>query len=308
VGSWWQGTVGQRLLRRLPAAHLLPLPAGRLEDVAFWQGVRQVCSGRRWAALTSSYVCIAYHRVAGQMRAGEERYDVAPERFARQAALLRRLRWRPLSPEELVAFHRGSGQRLRRRFVLTLDDGYADAVAAAASVADLAPHLYVPTGEVGSRPSWAAGAPLADWADLASAARAGVRVGVHGRVHRPLTDLPAERVAADLSDGLAQVRSRLPDTLPILAYPNGRHDVATRRAAVGAGYAAAWTTQTGRNGAGLDPYCLRRVSVKDWDGPLSFLWKVTTGQNLPPLVETATRWLWRRRAARRRERRAAGPR
>jgi peptidoglycan/xylan/chitin deacetylase (PgdA/CDA1 family) len=306
VGSWWQGRAGQRLLRRLPGAHLLPLPAGRLEDVAFWQGVRQVSSTDRWTALTGSYVCLAYHRVSGQMRPGQERYDIAPRRFARNAAILRLLRWRPLDPAELVAIHRGSGTRLRRRFVLTLDDGYLDAVVAASAAADLKPHLYVPTAEVGSNPAWASEGPLADWNALAAACTAGVLVGVHGRVHRPLTELPADRVAEDLTTALRELRSRLPGAVPMLAYPNGRYDCATREAVIASGYSAAWTTMTGRNGAGLDPYCLRRVSVKDWDGPLSLLWKVTTGQNVPPLVEIASRWWWRR-GGRRAVRRAAIP-
>jgi peptidoglycan/xylan/chitin deacetylase (PgdA/CDA1 family) len=308
VGSWWQGTVGQRILRRLPGAHLLPLPGGRLEDVAFWQGVRKGGSTDRWAALTGSYVCLMYHRVSGEMRPGQERYDVAPHRFARNAAILRILGWRPLYPAELVSFHRGSGMRVRRRFVVTLDDGYPDAVAAAASTAHLRPHLYVPTAEVGSRPAWTAGVPLAGWTALAAACAAGVLVGAHGRVHRPLTELPADQVVAELATALSDLRSRLPDAIPILAYPNGQHDHATREAAVASGYSAAWTTMTGRNGAALDPYCLRRVSIKDWDGPLSFLWKLTTGQNVPPLVEIVNRWRWKRRGARREARRARIPR
>jgi hypothetical protein len=49
-------------------------------------------------------------------------------------------------------------------------------------------------------------------------------------------------------------------------------------------------TETGRNGAGTDPYCLRRVGVKDWDGPLSLLWKSLTGELVPPAWDRWTRW------------------
>ena len=68
----------------------------------------------------------------------------------------------------------------------------------------------------------------------------------------------------------------------MLAYPHGSHDERVRAAAITAGYRAAFTTETGRNGAGTDPYCLRRVGVKDWDGPLSLLWKSLTGELVPP--------------------------
>jgi peptidoglycan/xylan/chitin deacetylase (PgdA/CDA1 family) len=257
--------------------------------------------------LTRSYVCLAYHRVAGELRPGEERYDVAPRRFARNATLLRLMRWRPLDVAEIAAVHRGTAVLPRRRFVLTLDDGYADAVAAATAHADLRPHLYVPTAEVADRPAWAGGAALAGWDDLAAATAAGARVGVHGRVHRPLTGLPPARVADELTQALTELRGHLPEAVPMLAYPNGRHDATVREAAIAGGYLAAWTTMTGRNGPGADPYCLRRVSVKDWDGPLSFMWKVVSGQNVPPLLEVVTRSWWRRRAGRRGVRRAVDP-
>ena len=48
-----------------------------------------------------------------------------------------------------------------------------------------------------------------------------------------------------------------------------------------AGYSAAFTTQPGRNGAGIDRYCLRRIGPKDWDGHLGFLWKALSGEWLP---------------------------
>jgi hypothetical protein len=80
----------------------------------------------------------------------------------------------------------------------------------------------------------------------------------------------------------------------VLAYPHGSHDERVRAAAMRAGYRAAFTTKTGRNGAGTDPYCLRRIGVKDWDGPLSVLWKTVTGEQVPPVWN---RWAWRLRRA-----------
>ena len=57
----------------------------------------------------------------------------------------------------------------------------------------------------------------------------------------------------------------MPDA-PLLAYPYGRHDEAVRRAAIEAGYALAFTTQVGRNGAGTDRWCLHRVGIHARDG------------------------------------------
>jgi hypothetical protein len=76
----------------------------------------------------------------------------------------------------------------------------------------------------------------------------------------------------------------------MLAYPHGGHDELVRGAAATAGYRAAWTTEVGRNGAGTDPFCLRRVGIKARDSYASFLWKVISGELLP------RRWEARRRS------------
>ena len=76
----------------------------------------------------------------------------------------------------------------------------------------------------------------------------------------------------------------------LLAYPHGLHDERVRAAATAAGYRAAFTTEPGKNGAGIDPYCLRRLGLKDWDGSTALLWKLVTGELLP--------WAWERRRRR----------
>lgn len=105
--------------------------------------------------------------------------------------------------------------------------------------------------------------------------------GAHARTHRGLTGLSPADLRDEVSGSLADLRARLHDPLPLLAYPNGRHDEAVRAAAVAADFRAAWTTVKGRNGLGTDRWCLRRVSVHAGDGPLAVLWKVATGEPPP---------------------------
>ncbi len=98
-----------------------------------------------------------------------------------------------------------------------------------------------------------------------------------------MTSLDATECATELAGSLADLRSRLPDAIDLLAYPNGDHDDAVCGAAREAGYAAAYTTEKGRNDADTDRYRLKRVSVHGADGALAVLWKAWTGQGLPPL-------------------------
>ena len=299
AGAWfevgWKRRAARRLLVRLPR----PL---RPRDVAFWAGVRAAATRDEWRRLTrSSYVALYYHRLAGEAKDGQERLDLPSELFARQLRLLRLLRFRPLAPDELVAFH--TGERLGlppRSFVVTADDAFRDVVEPFLRHADARPVAFVPTQEVGGRSWWAGDEPVASWDELGRLAAAGVGLGSHTRRHASLPGLEPSALADELEGSRRDLEQR-GGFVPLLAYPHGRSDEAARRAAAAAGYRAAFTTDPGRNGAGTDPYLLRRIGVKAWDSRLSFLWKVVTGELLPPRWEA---WRVRRSSRRRRPTRA----
>jgi peptidoglycan/xylan/chitin deacetylase (PgdA/CDA1 family) len=306
VGSWFQASWRLRLARRATArvpSRLAALAAVRVLELvlenAFWAGVRAAATEAEWRLLArSSYVAFYYHRISGE--ASEERLDVPPARFEAQLRLLRRLRFRALSPAELLSFHGEPAAPLpRRSYVLTADDGFLDAARAFSRAPQHRPQLFVVTDAVGERAPWpwGDGARLASWSDLAEAAGKGVAVGSHTRTHPLLPELAPDRLEAELVGSLVELERWLPEPLRVLAYPHGRHDAAVRAAAAAAGYRAAYTTEPGRNGAGTDPFRLRRIGVKAWDSRLSFLWKAATGEPLPRTWERWRRFRYRRRLA-----------
>lgn len=289
--DWCDAPWRTRLLRRLrvPPALLAPLAARSerwaqlRDDLAHWKGVRAEATPAEWRRLTSSYSVLVYHRFAGELKPGQERIDIAPRRFHRQLRLLRALGFKPLPLEELLAFHRGERNDLpRRRFVVTVDDAMADAIEPLRRVARLSPQLFVPTAELGGSAHWIDGEPVADWDEIRALADAGVAIGSHTRHHRRLTELEPPERDAELAGSLADLRAHIPAAAAVIAYPNGDHDDAVCRATEMAGYEAAFTTEKGRNSAATDPFRLRRVSVHGTDGPPAVLWKVLTGEALPP--------------------------
>jgi len=291
VGAWWEASPAFRALRVLPGSpERWPQQALRrfspavLSDLAFWAGVRAVATGREWARLArSSYVVLCYHRVAGEAKPGQERMDIAPATFHRQLALLRLLGWRPLSPEQMARFHRGEDATLpRRRYVVTLDDAFLDAVVEAERAARHAPQVFAVTAEVGGRGGWLDGEPLAGWDHLARLVASGGVVGSHARHHVRLDSLADGDVDDEVIGSLADLRARLPVGVPLIAYPHGAHDERVRDSAVRAGYAAAYSSMHGRNGAGTDLFALRRIEPKAAEGFGVFAWKVLTGANRPP--------------------------
>jgi peptidoglycan/xylan/chitin deacetylase (PgdA/CDA1 family) len=290
LGAWVDAPWRTRLMRGLPTAgHLLARAAERsprllaaAADLAFWRGVREAATESEWGRLTSSYAVLVYHRFAGELKPGQERIDISSRRYRRHLLALKLAGHRALALEQLLAFHRGEVDELPRRgYAITVDDAMADAVGPLRRSARLAPQLFVPTAELGGSAHWIEGEAVAGWDDVEALAAAGVAIGSHTRHHRRLTELaPAER-ESELAGSLEDLRTRLPGAVAVLAYPNGDHDDAVCEACRVAGYQAAYTTEKGRNGAGTNPFRLRRVSVHGTDGALAVLWKAATGEALP---------------------------
>ena len=298
VGTWFDAQISARALRplgrrfasRAPGVRLLARQGRALRwllDGAFWAGVQSVAAETEWSRLTaSSYVALVYHRMAGEHRPGQERLDIAPERFAAHMRLLGGLRIETLSADRQLRFHGGAEPTLpRRAVVVTVDDGTRDCVGPLREQAARRPQLFVPTREVGGSAHWLAGEPVVGWDELGVLRRAGVAIGPHARVHHALVGLDRERLTEEIAGSLGDLRECLPDSLPILAYPNGRHDERVREAAIDSELAAAYTTEKGANGAGTDPYCLKRVSVYGYDGRFAFAWKALSGQAVPAVWE-----------------------
>jgi peptidoglycan/xylan/chitin deacetylase (PgdA/CDA1 family) len=318
LGSWFDVRWPLRPLRRLAAATspvwrvaAAVVPSPRIVklalDAAFWSGARSEASRHEWRRLTrSSYTALYYHRIAGELKARQERIDISPERFDRQVRLLRRFGFTALSADDVIAFHESADVVLpRRSYVVTVDDGFLDAVEALGRYPELRAQVFVCTGSVGGRADWAAGERVAGWDDLVRLADSGAALGSHGISHTDLTSLSAEALQHAVTESRRELEDHAAATTLVLAYPHGRRNGVVRQAVEAAGFRAAYTTQPGRNAAGTSRYDLRRVGPKEWDSTLSFLWKVVTGELVPARWERRLLARGRRRS---RSRRSSAPR
>jgi len=195
------------------------------------------------------------------------RVTVRPDRFARQLRWLHRTGWRGVAMRDLIRL-RAAG--VRDRLVgLTFDDGYADFVTEALPLLTrfgFTATVFVLAGRLGGDNAWDRPGPhkaLMGAGDVRLAADAGMEIGSHGLLHRPLP----ETADADLADEVGASRELLAalsgQAVPGFCYPYGRagaREVDAVRAA-GYGYACAVDRST------LDSrYALPRIYVGDRDG------------------------------------------
>ncbi len=293
---WRRRTLRHALLRLRVVTRITPVPTAFFDlasDLAFWAGVRSNAAQQEWRRFArSSYVVFYFHRIGRGGWPAHENLNLEVRRFQKHLRLLGMLQFRALSPAEVIAFHNDPRITLSpRSFVVTADDAFRDAVHALSAHGHLRPQVFVNTSAVGGTPPWTFGEPVATWDELASFAAVGGVVASHCRRHPRLPTLKSEELADELAGSLQDVRARFPAAPPMLAYPHGVHDERVRSAAEAAGYHAAFTTDAGRNGAGIDRYCLRRIGVKNWDGSAVFLWKALTGERWPwPLERLRARY------------------
>ena len=298
IGAWfnagWRGRIGRRLLVRVPRlATLLRILVRRPEttllslDVWFWAGVRARATAVEWRRLTkSSYVVLCYHQLSPGRAPTDWELDVPAKHFRRQLRLLRRLRYVPLTLEEVLTFHSDPTAVLgRRRFLITADDGYLDAIETLRQAHAAHPMVFVITTFPEDPASQHGDHAFANWDRVREAARAGVVIGAHTRRHRMLDECDESELEDELVGATADLQRAGLSSEPVLAYPRGRHDLKVRVAAASAGYLLAFTTEPGRNGAGTDHWCLRRINIKPDDGPVELMWKILTGEALPTFLQ-----------------------
>jgi len=311
VGSWFNAGWRIRMLRHALTSHKWAPEAmfGRLlpvalkwklrADTAFWAGVREEATLSEWRRLArTSYVVFAYHRLAGERRPGQQQLDISPKRFDAHMKFLSFLRYHPLTIEDIRRFHADPNVSLpNRSYLVTLDDGYGDNAEPLLRHLSHLPVLFVPTSALGGTAHWFNDVRLLTWDELISLEEAGVAIGSHGRSHRQFPDLTRNELIAEVAGSWDDLSTQLRQPVAAIAYPKGGHDVISLKAVSDYHYQLGFTSKPGRNGAGTQPLCLRRVGIWQGDSLGLFAWKVLTGEYFPGQTHTSGRgWFtaWQR--------------
>jgi peptidoglycan/xylan/chitin deacetylase (PgdA/CDA1 family) len=164
--------------------------------------------------------------------------------------------------------------------------------------------VFLVAGKIGQQSDWPvttrypmAPHPLMGRDQLLRIQAAGISLQSHSLCHHDLTTLDVEMLAADLAgsrERIAEIAGAMPD---YLAYPYGRYNDSVCQAAAAAGFAMAFTVDSGFNSPGQDRYRIRRIDVFGSDSPAMLKRKIRLGTNDGSLGNLAGYYM--RRALRR---------
>jgi peptidoglycan/xylan/chitin deacetylase (PgdA/CDA1 family) len=210
-------------------------------------------------------------------------YSITADRFNRQLAVLRKKGYRALSFAELFAESNRARASLKKRVIITFDDGYKSFESHAAPA--LLSHGFTATcflvaGEIGGSNRWdqhegMPALPLMDAEAIRLLLKQGMEIGAHGWKHRDLTKCDAKELDEEIVGSRTVLEKEFAQPISTFAYPYGRFDERIASAVRAAGYLGAVSIFSDAASVTADPFAMRRVYVHDGDGPLRFRAKIS---------------------------------
>ncbi|MEO5634395.1 polysaccharide deacetylase family protein [Gaiella sp.] len=240
--------------------------------------------GRLRRPVTGGLRVLLYHKVND---AEGNPGSVPTALFAEHMALIDAEGYRPVALDNVLDHLYRGASLPPRATLITFDDGYRDNLVGAAPILARSGYpavLFVSVGSIGSDVPFPHDEglptrnPTLDWEGLAEIERLGVRVESHGITHVPLARLASSTAERELVTSKRVLEEHLGRPIRAYAYVKGgvadfqqQHRAMLRRS----GYEAAFTTVTGLNKSGADPFALRRYNVEPY--PASTLSLVLRG-------------------------------
>ena len=231
---------------------------------------------------------LMYHRV-GEPDHARDVYCIRPDRFEAHMHALAEANWRAVSIEDFDIWRRGEKLLPENSFVLTFDDGFTgvyDFAGPLLKTLGWPATVFLVAGKLGGLNDWNVTTgepmfphPLMNVPQLRTLSALGFSLHSHSLLHHDLTTLDASTLAHDLCASRALIADIIGQTPVHLAYPYGRHNEAVRNATQLAGFATAFSVQSGFNRPGESAYQIRRLDVFGTDTPAMLLRKIRLGTN-----------------------------
>lgn len=225
---------------------------------------------------------LLYHRVGTpRMRSKASRHYVSARAFAWQIAALQKTGFGVVGLDAVARHLRGEEPLTDRHVALTFDDGvgplYPNAFptlqrfGCPATIFLISRYLGMPSDY--DPPDWDRETLLTE-AQILEMQAGGVTFGSHTRHHALLTSCTESELTDELAGAKHDLEELLGRPVPSFCYPYGAQNPAVRGAVARAGYEFACSTLKGRNDQGVDPFLIRRISIRADTSPPIFLYKL----------------------------------
>jgi peptidoglycan/xylan/chitin deacetylase (PgdA/CDA1 family) len=232
---------------------------------------------------------LLYHQITDTPPAGYTRYTVTRAQFTRQMRWLRLRGYTAVSLDALMACRAGEQPWPTRAVVITIDDGYAEAVEHAADVLPrfgFTATVFLVAGVMGRTSNWDAGVtmPIVGWNRARALMDSGLSFGSHSVTHPRLALLDPDACARELIERRAKLEDGLGANVVHLAYPYGSMNEAVRRIAAEAGYVTGCGVTLELATPRDNPFELPRVLVVSADSIADFACRLRTARPLGEMV------------------------
>jgi peptidoglycan/xylan/chitin deacetylase (PgdA/CDA1 family) len=203
---------------------------------------------------------VTYHRVhefATEYTKSIPDETVEPAVFAAEMRALRRSGFHAVSQRRLFRALFDGARLPGRPVLITVDDGYVDAVTQILPVLranHMVATFYVITGRTREQ-------GFLNARQIRRLDRAGMDVGAHTRTHVPLATLPTAAAQREVAGSRRDLQRILGHPVYWFAYPYGSTDAAVAEQVRRAGFLLAVTTNGGTSESSLAPFALPRLHV-----------------------------------------------
>lgn len=258
-----------------------------IELILTWAGIILLvafsCRFTFWWPGGEGVAVLMYHRVSD--KAGrKEKLRVSLDRFNRQMHYLYKHGYRTIPAVDLVRFCRGEMALPKKAIVISFDDGYKDNYLYAFPILrkyNLSAIIFLVSDYIGSTNRWDEHPEdaLLSWGEILEMLKGGIEFGSHGRTHPNLLHLSEEEIRSEMQESRVALEEGLKRQVKLFAYPFGKFDPGDKNIVKACGYQGAFSTLSGKNGEGQDPFALRRILIRGYDTWLDFLLKLRKGRS-----------------------------
>ena len=239
---------------------------------------------------------LMYHQITASPPPGYTRYTVTPGQFGRQMRWLSARGYTTLTLDALRRCRAGTQPWPPRPVVITIDDGYAEAVRYALDVLQVhgfTATVFLVAGAMGGSSSWDMGVsmPVAGWDAAREMVSAGFTCGSHSITHARLDTLAPDACAREVRESRLRLEDGLGVAVTHFAYPYGAVNADVRRLVAESGYVTGCSATLDLSSERDDELLLPRVLIVRGDSFADFVCRLRTARTVDVMVRARLqRW------------------